>query len=427
MKIKSIFIFLAAILCSFTAYSANGDLLNVLVEKGYISPEEADQIEAQSGIDERLELTGTFLQTLTIGGLIQTQYENYSTDVDDEDNPSAYHGLRMRRLQLSFAADLAENWEAFINLDFAGDGTDEIDTAYIATDLNPDTKAYFGFLKAPYVYAESFGGTKTISDLAAQNFFIGQLGWGSGRTGVQLRGTLGEEDLFGYQLAITNQKGNSSNNGSANDLAYWGRMYFTPEMENGSLILGADLGIIPNDAASELSGIDTSQGATTAANLQARDAVSYSLYGDYSDDLFSILVEVTGASLEDAAASGTSPNESNANPIAFTISPALKVTDKFEIVFGYSYIDSDGIGVAPGSVTGKAPAPTGTSKYWDKYDAFYVGGHYSIMGADDVLLSVGYTHARGEDVLSGDNGSAVAADDKDVTVNGVEARLQLLF
>jgi phosphate-selective porin len=423
IKIKYILtILLTALLGGGVLYAADKELVDILVNKGYLSKEEAHKIMSDVSHGPIIKTKGKLVKKLTFSGRVHGQWDYLSADIDGQedgqDDPSTENSFIMRRLYFGVKADLGEGWEGVVNASF-GDDTNRLDKGYLAKKLSDDFKVYAGYLKAPFGIEETTSSSKikSVERSALNRFFIEDLNFGARVTGVQLHGSM--SGLKGV-LAVTNIRQGNFDNGSdsKNDdgvkskessFAYWGRLnhtLFLNTEESAKLMLGGDVAFLPTDAALQYD-----------RELKNRDALVYTVYGKLSVDDFlsigdaSILLQLMGADVEDKS------------PIGFNIMPSIFLTNDFELVLSYSFLDSDGMGIDPSDATRHVNDNGG---YWDEYNEFYVGINYFISG-NDLKFSAGYVYAKGADFLTGDHGTEVADEDNAFTSNGFRARLQLLF
>lgn len=401
-------------------FAGDEELVDILLQKGVLNNTEADQLKAR--VASNVEIKGQSVQKLTIGGNIQAQWDVLSTDLQNESNPSAENSWNMRRLRLGATADLGNGWEGVLVADFSADT--DIDKAYISKELYDGASTlYVGYLKAPFGIEETSSSTtaKTIERSAANNYFIKDLNWGAGVVGAQLKGSM---DPLSYHFAVTNidqgdinEGSDSGSNNETNSPAFWGRLGLDlPTNGDMKVSIGADMGLLMSDAVDQY---------TTSTNGNgSRDAVLYSIYSQMDMGQMSLLLQMIGAEVEDASAnSAGTANSADASPWAFSITPSIMVSEKAELVASFSYIDSDGIGINPSEVTRRSNV--GAANYWDKFTEYYAGMNYYLKG-NDVKFMVGYVYAEGDDVLTG-RGAAENAADQGIDINGLRARLQLLF
>ena len=132
-------------------------------------------------------------------------------------------------------------------------------------------------------------------------------------------------------------------------------------------------------------------------------------FGDVIVGGFRIVGEYESASVD----SGVAVHH-NANVNGYWIQPSYKLTPQWEAVLQYSYIDSDGRGVALSDVVRSAPSG-GTM---NKADELYLGFNYYIKG-NDVKLQAGYVH--------GESNNTVAGAAAKATTDGLRSQFQIQF
>lgn len=434
MKIRHLFtILVIALWGSGMLYAADKELVSILVDKGYLSKEEAHKIMSDVSHGPIIKTKGKLVKKLTFSGRVHGQWDYLSAHVDKQDDPTTENSFIMRRLYLGAKADLGQGWEGVINASF-GDDTNRLDKGYLAKKLSDELKVYVGYLKAPFGIEETTSSSKikSVERSALSRFFIEDLNFGARVTGVQLHGSMA--GLKGA-LAVTNIRQGNFDQGSdaekadsENSLAYWGRLNHTLALnteDSVELMFGGDIAFLPTNATQQYDD-----------SLSSSDALLYTLYGKFSVDDFlsvgdaSILLQFMGANVDDASADGALANAEDASPMGFSIMPSIFLTNDLELVLSYSFLDSDGIGVDPSDATRRVNTIKGTNKeklHWDEYQEFYVGINYFIRG-NDLKLSAGYVYAKGEDIFKdGGHGMAIQDDDNEFTANGFRARLQLLF
>jgi Phosphate-selective porin O and P len=104
----------------------------------------------------------------------------------------------------------------------------------------------------------------------------------------------------------------------------------------------------------------------------------------------------------------------NADPDGYWIQGAYKFVPEWEGVVRYSYVNSDGRGVALSD--GIRSAPSGGTM--NTMDEWYVGGNWYIKG-NDVKLQAGYIHGESNNTVKG--ATAHAATD------GIRSQVQVNF
>lgn len=388
--------------------SDSGALLEVLVRKGILSDQEAEDIRADLVRDAAQPpaiATGgsNYTTRLRISGRLQTQFAGLGTDIDNTNaDPASTNHFFLRRIYLTARADLGPDWNTNITYDFAGSLFDAAWVQYKRGDLTFD----LGLRKVNLGYEErtSSGSLKAIERSGVTRYFVEEnngrrLGAGSYRVGLFMDGKQGN---FFYGAAITNPEravnfGNAAGvgNNTNNTPAFWGNAGYNGKFDGGTFVIGGGLGILPD------------QGGKTLGT--GNDLNVYSLYTDITADKFGIAAEYLTANV-DRGASATR----DASPWGYWIQPTFKFSEKFEAVVRYSYLDSDGRG---GNLSdGVRSAPGGGTH--DKLSEYFVGGNWYIKG-NDLKFQAGYVYGESEDTVTGGVAGAKS--------QGVRSQVQLNF
>ena len=102
------------------------------------------------------------VETLTISGRIQGQWDLLSTSYDNAPDPNSENNLFMRRLYLGAEAKFADNLKGYINMDLGNgaEGTSELEKAIIELGLSEHHTLTVGFQKVLYGYEEYTSSSK---------------------------------------------------------------------------------------------------------------------------------------------------------------------------------------------------------------------------------------------------------------------------
>ena len=390
----------------------NAALIDLLVRKGLISDQEAEDVRADLAKEAAAATVsttkGSYLEKVGISGRIQAQYVNLSTDVDGSSTsiPAANHFF-LRRVYLGVKAQLFQGWSGYVNYDFAGSTFDAAALTWKASDqLSLDV----GLRKAPIGYDEwltSSGSIKAIERSAVTRYFVEgnngrRLGAGSYRQGVFLNGG-NLKNGFQYTLAVTNAERDESASGAAgagnatnNNFAYWAQAgYGAPFSDgNGSWRVGAALGWLPDQGGKTLGAGD--------------DLLVADLFTDVTFGQFSVAAEAYFSNNDNGAGPGL-----DAHSWGYWIQPSYRF-GQYEAVLRFGQVDSDGRGISLSDSLRSAPSG-GTM---DKLTEVFAGGSYYMRG-NDLKLQVGYVWGQSKDTVSGEPAQA--------TSSGVRSQLQLNF
>lgn len=405
----------------------NSTLINVLLRKGIVTDQEADDLRAEVAKENMAALAMTSkspnLERLTITGRFQSQFVSLGTDNDGgAAPPPANQHFFLRRIYVGVKPQFSATWSGYLNYDFAGS---TFDAAQITWAPRPELVVDFGFRKVPIGYDEwsiSSGALKCIERSPITRFFVEanngrRLGAGSYRQGVFIGGT--SPDVVGgwsYNVAITNsERGEDAvaaapgvGNNTNNTPSYWANVGYGLKFGDGLLNswkVGASTGYLPD------------QGGPSNANLgKGYNLTVNSAYADVYFGPWSFIGEFywskndSGVSLvKDAGSSGYWLQSS------YRFGP-------YEPVVRYTYVDSDGRGTVPGDLVRSAPNPAGVT--FDKLTELYVGLNWYLVGNDlkhEVKFQAGYIHSESKDRLTG------PATISKLTTEGFRSQMQVNF
>jgi len=212
----------------------NSALLNILVRKGILTEQEAEDVRADLAKENSAALASTSkspnLSKINLSGRVQAQYVGLDTDIDGStSNPATVRHAFLRRVRIGMKPIFSNEWSAYINYDLTGSF---FDAAYLEKIFSPALTLQAGLKKAPIGYEEYFlssGALKAIERSVVTRYFVEsnngrRLGAGKYRQGVWLSGRQGD---FTWETAVTNLEGtytgaDSVSTGSAanNGLAY---------------------------------------------------------------------------------------------------------------------------------------------------------------------------------------------------------------
>jgi hypothetical protein len=320
----------------------------------------------------------------------------------------------MRRVYFGFKAELGDGFSGVVNYDFANLSFDK---AYIEWKQSDAFVIDAGLRKVPFGYEEntSSGDLKAIERSPATRYFVEpnngrRLGAGSYHTGLYVGGTQ-DSGLF-YNIAITNPERdefstgttsvsgvNNVGNSTNNNLAYWGNLGYSGKCSKASFKGGIEGGYLPD------------QGGTAALIGTGQNLTVYGAFVDVTVADFNLAGEILGAK-NPLGASATH----GAKPHGYWVQPSYMITKAFEGVARYSYVDSDGRGIALSD--GIKYAPTAIGGTMNKMQELYLGGSWYIKG-NDVKLQAGYIIGQSVDTTAGTTAKA--------KTDGFRSQLQLNF
>lgn len=389
----------------------SGALLEVLVRKGILTNQEAEDVRADlvrdsNTIPSQVLAGGKATDRLSVGMRLQTQFASLNTNIAGAADPVATNHFFVRRVYLTLKAGLG-SWGTVFTYDFASSGYNDAIVQWKNRDgsLNFD----FGLRKLNLGYEEraSSGNIKAIERSSVTRYFVGsnngrRLGAASYRIGAFVDGVKGR---FVYSAAITNpertenftlasEPGNSANN----NFAYSGNVGLAGKLTNGNYLVGVGAGFFPD------------QGGAGNTNLgRGFDLALYSVYADVTMGRFGLMAEALVADVESGVAVGR-----DAKPVGFFIQPSLLVTDTLELVVRYGHVDSDGRGINLSD--GIRSAPSGGTM--NLLSEWYVGGNWYIKG-NELKFQLGAVYGKSEDRPTGGPAEATAF--------GLRSQMQVQF
>ena len=405
----------------------NQALINALIKKGVLSDAEAKEITAQVAKDEGatdVETSGDkYIQKLVLSGRFQTQYVGLGTSIDGTAvKPVSTEHFLIRRIYVGVSAFFGDGLSGVVNYDLANASFDK---AYVEWKQSSLFAIQAGFNKAPFGYEEltSSGNLRAIERSPITRFIDEpnngrRLGASSYRTGLFATGS---DNGFFYTVALTNPERNEYSGDSTNTAvlinaqggvgttgtsvtnkpAYYGTFGYGGTIGDGAMKtvykFGYETGYLP----------DQGGPGTTLGNGQ-----SISLYGAFADVTFAGL-NLEGEYEKAQDDSGVAIHH-NADPDGYWVQGAYKFLPQWEGVVRYSYVDSDGRGVALSD--GIRSAPSGGTM--NTMNEWYFGGNWYIKG-NDVKLQAGYIHGESNNTVKG--GPAHAETD------GVRSQVQVNF
>lgn len=403
----------------------NSTLLNLLVRKGVLSDQEADDLRADLAKENSAALVTTSksnnLEKFALSARFQTQFVDLDTDAGGSvPNPANIQHFFQRRIYFGVRAQFSANWSAYLNYDFAGSTFDQ---ATITWKPSEQLIVDFGLRKVPFGYDEwsiSSGALKAIERSTITRFFVEgnngrRLGAGSYHQGVFIGGA-SNTGVWTYNVAVTNpERGEDGvaavpgvGNATNNNFAYWANVgygvKFGPTLLS-SFKVGVSAGLLPD------------QGGPANTNLgRGFDLSVYSAYADLYSGPYSLVAEYYWANNERGASV-----TKDAKPTGFWIQPSYRF-GAFEPVVRYSFADSDGRGIVPGDLVRSSPNPAGLT--FDHIAEWYAGVNWYVVGNDlkhEVKIQAGYLHADSTHRLSGP-----ATVDHLVT-DGIRSQVQVNF
>jgi hypothetical protein len=396
LKSKLLALLGGALIATGSAFAQDsGPLIDLLVKKGLVNDQEAEELRADLTRDASAGIISTIsggksTVGLSIAGRLQVQYAGLGTSVNGlAVNPVSTGHFFLRRIYLGAKANLGANWSSSLNYDFAGSTFDEAKITWTQSDA---LAVDIGFRKVPFGLEEwytSSGSLKAIERSPATRYFVEgnngrRLGAGSYRIGVYAGGKA-DNGLF-YNVALTNPERNedgiagvnSAGNNTNNSFAGWVNAgYKGKSGENLTYVFSGSVGRLPDQGGKVLG---------TGDNLTV-----YNLFTDLTYGPWDLQLEYFASDNQH----GVSATR-DAKPTAYSIQPSLKLGEKWEYTMRYTYVDSDGRGVNISDGIRSAPGG-GTMNTMDEW---YAGLTYFFRG-NDVKWQVGYIMGESNDTITG--------------------------
>jgi hypothetical protein len=392
-----------------TATTARLDLLDVLVQNGLITREQAAAVAAsQAAAPVSVRPLAKTVSKLSLGGRVQAQFVALSGDQDGPADPSDTAHFLLRRVYLMAKAELGPEWRAQVTYNFAnslfdvatvqwGDADFSVDVGYRMVNLGREQRTFSGMLKAiersvaTRYFVESDGNNNALDG--------GRLGAGSYRVGVFADGKAGAA-FWGAALTNPEQPTSlsalsGSGGGANNRPAVWLNGGVNRRTTRSLLVVGTGLGWLPDQGGRVVGAGD--------------DLTVGTAYADYVAGSFSLLAETFGGLVAGGAGDGADSFSTGA-----FVQPSWAFTPALEGVLRIGYLDTDGRGVSLRDVIPGAPPAVTSDRIWD----VFAGGTWYIKG-NDLKIQAGLIYARGEDTPAGADAQAEAY--------GVRSQMQVNF
>jgi phosphate-selective porin len=378
----------------------SGALLDVLIRKGILTQQEAEDVRADlvrenNTIPAHAIAGGKSTDRLNIGMRMQVQHAHLDTDIRGAAlEPNAVNHAALRRMYLTLKAGLGGNWAATMTYDLASGGYDD---AIVEWRPTSELAFNFGLRKVNVAYEEraSSGNIRAIERSGVTRYFVEsnngrRLGAASYRVGAFLDGRREVSDQLGilYSAAVTTPERNESFAGSAafgdgtnNMPALWANVGLTGKLrESGIWIAGIGSGHLPD------------QGGFGTTNFgRGFDLNLYSVYMDFNAVNWSLMAEYLTGTIERGASA-----IADARPEGFYIQPSVMITPSVEAVVRYAWLNSDHRGVALSDVIRSAQSG-GTM---NTFSEWYAGMNWYVRG-NDLKFQLGANVGKTKETLTG--------------------------
>ncbi len=390
----------------------SGALLNVLVRKGILTDQEAEDIRAELTAESHAAVVssisgGKSTHSLAISGRLQAQYAGADSDAAGIDRTNQFF---IRRMYLGVKASLGAHWSAHLVHDLANEGFDRAYLEYLGNLGDTPFAFDVGLRKVNFGMEEwtSSGSLPAIERSGVTRYFVEsnngrRLEAGSYRVGLFFDGNpdarLQKRTGVFYSFAVTNPERaegvEGARLGSTKSQAYWANVGYSGAF-GGEALNTYMFGV----AAAHLADVGGRQ------QDKGSDIAAYNVFGTLSFGNFRLAGEYLAAEVEDGLGVGAG----DASPWGVWVQPSYMVNEKFEIVGRYSYTDSDGRGIKVSDGVRSAPA----SLTGDNLTELYLGFNYYIVG-QDLKLQFGFirgTAKRGA---------------QEETADGIRSQMQVSF
>jgi len=406
----------------------SGPLIDLLVKKGMLNSQEAEELRAELLKDSSAGIVSTIsggksTVGLSLSGRLQIQYVGLGAQIDGAAaNPVSTSHFLLRRIYFGAKADLGWGFSSTFNYDFANTS---FDAAYMSWKQSDALVVDVGFRKVPIGLEEwytSSGSLKAIERSPATRYFVEsnngrRLGAGSYRTGVYVGGKFGS-GVF-YNVAATNPERDENGtvagattsatgytggvqgagNNTNNNLSYWANLGYTGKSgEDFTYTFSGSAGFLPDQGGPSNTGLGKGDNLTV-----------YNAFADLTKGDFDLQLEYFGSDNQHGVSTTTSSKGS-----AYSIQPAYKFNDKIEGVVRYTKVDSDGRGVNISD--GIRSAPSGGTM--NKMAEWYAGFSYFFRG-NDVKWQLGYIYGKSNDTITGGVAGA--------KTQGIRSQMQVNF
>lgn len=384
----------AALVGSASFAASNDALLDLLVQKGVLTQNEATTVAAELKEQDKgfsISTKGKETVKLRFNGRMHYQYDSLGMDENGTDLDSTNH-FYFRRLRLGAKATHENGLFAETVVDFAENDL-SIDKAIAGFEFNDALTAMIGYQKVPFGFQETTSSSKikTIERSAANRFFADDIDFAGRHSGLHATGDLGGG--FSYALALVNStQGEGSrlmgDSNSSNDMAYFGRL----QWESNGFTVGVDGGHQSNNYVLD-----------SATLSMPFDVTAFTGYINYQFEGLDLLAEYFTADLGEFE-----------DVNGYALRAAYKI-GKFEPVVRYSNLKADMFEIDTDELIRRAPkggTVTGTD---NEIDSWYLGLNYYHNKA--VSFMVGYEFAEAENDAGTD----------EAEVDGFRARVQVLW
>lgn len=428
-----------AALGTLTAQAQDKATLDLLVKKGVISQADADGV-AKSSSTVGVVAHDPNVKKLTLEGDLQIQMDMMTTNDkgNGNSNPTSNNEFMIRRAHIGAIADLGNGWGGELLMDMAagaqvpgapqaglGDAWNLFEKAIITKKIDEASGTLtVGYTKVMFGLEEttSANAVKPIERSLGSRYFdetykgeTSRIGFANHHVGIFWDGKIDQVDGLTYGVAFTNGAQSSeqyTNAGGFNKFAYWFYGAYANKVGDVSYKTGVNFGYSSEGNSNAVAGTPN----------QANSVYAYNPYLTLHYGNFDLASEFEQAMVTNGRANAAGTVSSRANPIAFSLTPSYMITPQWEVVFRYSYLNTDGRGAAISDVVRDGHSPSVGGTLFNDAQQYYLGLNWYIMG-NSLKWSVGYEYSvfnnRGTNM---NNLTGPRAE-----VDGFRTRLQITF
>lgn len=450
--LKSITLAAAASL-AITAHAGDKEVLDLLVKKGVVSPEErAKALQESKTKDAAANLNEIFskeeaVKRLTFSGRVQVQYEGASYEQTTAGvTTEAYNtsNFLLRRMYLGAKADVGDGFSGEIVYNFADSSSADVRNAADSGDgavrAGAFDKAVFtaetafgkfdvGYQKVMFGYEENTSSSQLFpversmtTRYWAESENNRRLGLGARHVGVHYsdRKTLGEggQGDLRYGVSVVNAR-QGYNDVAINDFGFYAFASL------GWKPIGVTLGVNAFDNQRFETAANALGGATGVNPYLRWELGSLTLVGEY---ITSDIGTHTKAPGSPTGTNGT-VGQVERRPSGYNATAAYKLTDSLEFVARYSVLDTDGRGLRVGDGFRDVQSTGVTTTTYNEADSVFLGLNY-YFNKHNAKIQLGYERANLEGRLANWNGTTGAANitsTDSAQADIVRAQVQILF
>ncbi len=420
-KCLRLLLFIYLLFSTISLYAQDKGTLDLLVSKGLISRQEADELSKKATVVDAKQNT---TKSVKLSGRIQVQYQNIHTSETIggvSRNLNSINNFLLRRAFLGMEADLGSGWSAKIVTDLcrSSEGYNYLDVAHLSKKLQYDIlngTVDIGYKKITFNIEETISNSKLFTperSLATRFFSEGnngrRLGIGGRHTGVFWQGKIPEFDGLKYGFSITNSYNNYP--ASAPENAEDGLLYAFNVAYEKKFADKKSLEVGLNFAYTNSTNVAGTKGSVDG------DVAAFNPYLKMRYNNFNLWTEAMVASMSNAK----NNYENSSTPVGINVG----LEYRFDIgelgqvapTLRYSWLDTDGRGIKASDGIRNADSNGAT---FDWGQSIYIGFKWYIIG-DDLKFQLGYEWAQLEDSPTDSTQSQRS------TSNAVRAQMQILF